>query len=102
MAKFELPIYDAMTGEIVKTHQRNFMPVNLYIRFQKLAEKIGADKVKTDKELFDSLEELFLETFPSMTKEEYQTQTDIAEILTMWAAILEKSTKIAEGDSKNG
>lgn len=102
MAKFELPIYDAMTGEIVKTHQRNFMPVNLYIRFQKLAEKIGADKVKTDKELFDSLEELFLETFPSMTKEEYQTQTDIAEVLTMWAAILEKSTKIAEGDSKNG
>ncbi len=102
MAKFELPIYDAMTGEIVKTHQRNFMPVNLYIRFQKLAEKIGADKVKTDKELFDSLEELFLETFPAMTKEEYQTQTDIAEVLTMWAAILEKSTKIAEGDSKNG
>ena len=102
MAKFELPIYDAMTGEIVKTHQRNFMPVNLYIRFQKLAEKIGADKVKTDKELFDSLEGLFLETFPSMTKEEYENQTDIAEVLTMWAAILQKSTAIAEGDSKNG
>ncbi len=102
MAKFELPIYDAKSGEVCKTHQRNFMPVSLYIRFQKLAEKIGADKVKSDKEMFDALEELFLETFPAMTKEEYQNQTDIAEVLQMWAAILEKSTKIAEGDSKNG
>ena len=102
MAKFELPIYDATSGEVCKTHQRNFMPVNLYIRFQKLAEKIGADKVKSDKEMFDALEELFLETFPALTKEEYQNQTDIAEVLQMWAAILEKSTKIAEGDSKNG
>lgn len=102
MAKFELPIYDAMTGEIVKTHQRNFMPVSLYIRFQKLAEKIGADKVKSDKEMFDALEDLFIETFPALTKEEYQNQTDIGEVLTLWVAVLQKSTAIAEGDSKNG
>ena len=102
MAKFELPIYDATSGEVVKTHQRNFMPVNLYIRFQKLAEKLGSDKVKSDQEMFNLLEELFIETFPNLTKEEYQNQTDIAEVLLIWKAVLEKSTQIAEGDSKNG
>lgn len=102
MAKFELPIYDATTGEIVKTYQRNFMPVNLYIRFQKLAEKTGSDKVKSDEELFKALQELFLETFPELTKEEYLNQTDIAVVLQIWARILNKSTEIAEGDSKNG
>lgn len=102
MAKFELPIYDPQTGEVVKTHKRNFMPVNLYIRFQKLAEKIGADKVKSDEEMFRALQELFLETFPDMTKEEYLNQTDIAEVLVVWANVLNKSTELASGDSKNG
>ena len=102
MAKFELPIYDAQTGEIVKTHTRNFMPVNLYIRFQKLAEKIGADKVKSDEEMFCALQELFLELFPEMTKDEYLNQTDIAEVLIIWANVLQKSTQIDSGDSKNG
>lgn len=102
MAKFELSIYDAMTGEVAKVHKRNFMPVNLYIRFQKLAEKIGADKVKSDEEMFRALQDLFLETFPELTKEEYQNQTDIAEVLKMWAAILQKSTEFAGDDSKNG
>lgn len=102
MAKFELPIYDVQTGDVEKTVKRNFMPVSLYIRFQKLAEKIGADKVKSDEAMFDLLQDLFLETFPELTKDEYRNQTDIAEVLQMWAAILDKSTKIAEGDSKNG
>lgn len=102
MAKFELPIYDTRTGEIVKTHKRNFMPVNLYIRFQAFAEKLGADKVKSDKDMFFALKELFLETFPDLTAEEYLNQTDIAEVLVMLRDILEKSTQIASGDSKNG
>ena len=101
MAKFELPIYDARTGEICKTVKRNFMPSGLYIRFQKVAEKISGDSVKSDEEMFDMLEDLFLEMFRDLTKEEYQKQTDIAEILMLWAAVLNKSTQIAEGDSKN-
>lgn len=102
MAKFELPIYDATTGEVIKTHKRNFMPVNLYIRYQAFAEKLGADKVKSDKDMFFAMKELFLETFPELTEEEYLNQTDIAEVLVMLRDILEKSTQIASGDSKNG
>ena len=77
------------------------MPVNLYIRFQALAEKIGAEKLKSDKDMFDSLEGLFCETFPELTKEEYQNQVDIAEALLMFRDVLEKSTTITGGDSKN-
>ena len=36
------------------------------------------------------------------TEEEYQNQVDLAEVLRMFAAILNKSTEFAEGDSKNG
>ncbi len=102
MAKFELPIYDPKTGDIVKTHTRNFMPVNLYIRFQKSAEQAGADKFKSDEEFVKSLQPLFLELFPEMTKEEYLNQTDIAEVIAVWGNVLNKSTEIASGDSKNG
>ena len=102
MAKFELSIYDIETGDVCKTYKRNFMPVNLYIRFQTFAEKIGSDKVKSDKEMFYSLKDLFLETFPEMTAEEYLNQTDIADVLIMLRDILEKSTHIKSGDSKNG
>lgn len=102
MAKFELSIYDTETGEIAKKHKRGFMPVNLYIRFQKLAEKLAAEKIKSDEEMFKALQPLFLETFPAMTEEEYQNQVDLAEVLRMFAAILNKSTEFAEGDSKNG
>lgn len=100
MAKFELPIYDVKTGEVVKTVQRSFMPVNLYIRFQKLAEKVGSDKVKSDAEMFNLIQDLFIETFPDLTIEEYQNQTDIAQVLKLWADIINKSTQF-EGDSKN-
>lgn len=102
MAKFELPLYDAATGEVTKTLKRNFMPVNLYIRFQALAEKIGAEKMKSDREMFVALEGLFRETFPDLTAEEYQNNTDIADVLIMFRDILEKSTQISSGDSKNG
>lgn len=101
MAKFELPIYDAKTGEVVKTHKRGFMPVGLYIRFQQLAEKVGEEKFKSDKDMFEALQELFLETFPEMTSDEYLNQTDIAEVLRLFAKIINKSAEFAEGDSKN-
>ena len=102
MAKFELPIYDIQTGEVCKTVKRNFMPVDLYIRFQAFAEKLEGEKVKSDKEMFNSLKGLFLETFPEMTAEDYQKQTDIADVLFMMQEILEKSASIKSGDSKNG
>lgn len=101
MAKFELPIYNTKTGEIEKMVKRNFMPVNLYIRFQKLAEKTSGNKVKNDEEMFLLLQDLFLETFPEMTKDEYLNQTDIAQILNMWASIINKSTELSDGNSKN-
>ena len=102
MAKFELPIYDVKSEKIVTTHKRNFMPVSLYIRFQALSEKIVAEKVKNDEEMFLALKDLFLETFPEMTENEYLNQTDIAQVLVMFRDILEKSTQISDGNSKNG
>lgn len=102
MAKFELSVYDATTEEVIKVHKRNFMPVSLYIRFQQLAEKLEANKVKSDAEMFAALKDLFCETFPELTEKEYNEQTDIAEVLIMFRDILEKSTHIATaGDSKN-
>lgn len=102
MSKFELPIYDVVTGEVAKTYKRNFMPVNLYIRFNQLAEKIGADKLKGDKDMFFALEELFRETFPELTSDEYRNQTDIAQVLLMFRDILDVSKQIESGNSKNG
>lgn len=101
MAKFELSIHDATTEEVVKTHKRNFMPVSLYIKYQQLAEKLSADKIKSDADMFFALKELFCETFPELTEDEYLNQTDIAEVLIMFRDILDKSTKISSGDSKN-
>ena len=101
MAKFELPIYDMKTEKVVKTHKRNFMPVDLYIRYQQLSEKITTDKIKSDAEMFCLLKDLFLETFPELTEEEYLNQTDIAGVLLMFRDILDKSTQFAAGNSKN-
>lgn len=101
MAKFELSIYDAATDKVVKTHKRNFMPVGLYIKYQQLAEKLSADKIKSDAEMFLALKDLFRETFPELTEDEYQNQTDIAEVLIMFRDILDKSTQISSGNSKN-
>lgn len=102
MAKFELPIYDMTTEEVVKIHKRNYMPLSLYIRFQQFAEKTTSEKFKSDKEFFNALQPLFLELFPAMTADEYQNQTDIAGVLLMFSRILDKSTEITDGDSKNG
>ena len=39
MAKFELSVFNPTTGEKILTHKRDFMPVNLYIKFQKYSER---------------------------------------------------------------
>lgn len=102
MAKFELSIYDMTTEDVVKVYKRNLMPVSLYIKFQELSEKIIANKVESDAEMFYALQDLFLEVFPEMTKEEYLNQTDTAEVLNMYRTIIDKSTQISSGNSKNG
>ena len=101
MAKFELKIHDTQTGEIVKTHKSGFVPVGLYIKFQQLSEKIIKDKVGSDAEMFELLKDLFREMFPELSSDEYDNQTDVAEILMMFREILDKSTQILPGDSKN-
>ena len=100
MAKFELPIYDAETGEVIKTVKRGFMPVSLYVRFQKFSEKVVGE-IKNDAELFDAMQPLFCELFPNMTKDEYKKQTDVAEVLQVLGDVMNKSTEFSAGNSKN-
>lgn len=103
MAKFELKIYDTETGEVAKTYQRGFMPVALYVRFQKLSEKVIDEKLKSDEDLFIALKDLFIETFSELTEDEYMNATDVSNVLSVWRAVLEKSTQIESGNSsKNG
>ena len=101
MAKFELPIYNAETGEIAKTYKRDFMPTGLYIRFLKLSEKLVGSELKTDAELFELLKDLMCETFSEMTEDEYYNNTDVQAVLKVWSAILSKSATIEGGKSKN-
>lgn len=101
MAKFELPVYDTQTGEVTKTVKRDFMPVGLYIRFQQLSEKLVKDEIKSDADMFKALEDLFVETFPELTEKEYSECLDTAQVLVMFRDIIEKSTKLSSGNSKN-
>lgn len=101
MAKFELPVYNMQTEKVAKTYRRNIMPVNLYIRFEELSEKLMNNKMTRDDEMFLALEELFIETFPELTKNEYRNCTDTAEVLKLFRDIIGKSTKIQAGNSKN-
>lgn len=101
MAKFELNLYGLKTEEATKTLQRQFMPVDLYLRFRRYTDLI-AENPPEDEKLFEDLVPLFLELFPDMTEKEYRTQTDVAEVLKMFNGILEKSATILPGDKKNG
>ena len=91
MAKFELSIYNE-NDEVVKTYQRNKCPVDLFLKFQQYSEKVTGDKVKNDKEFFAGLKDLFLEFFPAMTEKEYKNNTDVAEIILLFNAIIKKAT----------
>lgn len=92
MAKFELNIYDD-NDKVVKTHQRNKCPVEMFLKFQRYSEKVTSEKVKSDNEFFAGLKELFLEFFPAMTEAEYTNNTDVAEIIVLFNAIITKATQ---------
>jgi hypothetical protein len=92
MAKFELSIYDE-NDKVVKTYQRNKCTVDLFLKFQQYSEKVTGDKVKNDTEFFAGLKDLFLEFFPAMTEKEYTNNTDVAEIIVLFNAIINKATK---------
>lgn len=102
MAKFELSIFNAKTGEVEKTYKRAFMPVDLYVRFQAFSEKVTSDKFKSDADFFAAMKDLFLELFPEMTADEYLKNTDVAEVLALFGKVINKSTELDAGDSKNG
>lgn len=91
MAKFELSIYDE-NDNVKKTYQRNKCPVDMFLKFQQYSEKVTGEKVKSDKEFFEGLKELFLEFFPEMTEKEYTNNTDVAEIIVLFHTIIKKAT----------
>ena len=93
MGKIELNIYNNETGELQKTYQRQFIPVKLFLRFQKIAEKIIADKIENNEAVYKSLEPLFLEAFPSLTSAEYYGNVDVAEVLRVFNHIVTESIK---------
>lgn len=103
MAKFELKIYDPQTGEVEKIIKRGFMPLDIYVRFQKLAERAEKEQYKSDEEMFVALREPILELFPELTTADYGKKVDIAEVLALWKKILDKASEMADGDesSKN-
>lgn len=101
MAKFELPVYNKESGDVEKTVKRGFMPVSLYVRFQQFSEKVTSDKIDSDEKMFNGLKPLFCELFPELTEKEYLEQTDIAEVLKVFGDVINKSTEISEGNSKN-
>lgn len=93
MAKFELSIYNE-NDEVVKTYQRNKCPVELFLKFQKYSEKVTGNKIKDDSEFFAGLKDLFLEFFPAMTEKEYTNNTDVAEIIVLFYAIINRATRL--------
>lgn len=101
MARFELNLYDMETEKIVKTLQKNIIPVDLYIKFQEFNDSINSGKIKTDAELFTSLQDLFVETFADLTKAEYMKQTFPGEVLKTFKEICEKSLIVKDDNLKN-
>lgn len=101
MAKFELSVYDMTTEKVIKTLQRNKIPVNLYIRFQELSESLTKQKITKDAEMFAALKDLFVETFPELTADEYMNGVDVGEVLRMFRDIIAKASQVSAGNSKN-
>jgi hypothetical protein len=96
MAKFTLSIYDE-NDKVIKTHQRNKCPVDLFLRFQQYSEKVTGQEVKNDIEFFADLKGLVLELFPAMTEAEYTQNTDVAEVIKLFHDIITKATLISTG-----
>lgn len=97
MAKFELPIY-GKNGEVIKTAKRDFVPIDLFIRFQKLSERLIAQDFKDDAEMFDEIEKAILEAFPTVTKDELRGGTDMAYLLYIINDIVSRAAMF-EGSS---
>lgn len=92
MAKFELNIYDH-NDKVVKTHQRNKCPVELFLKFQQYSEKVTGEQITNDGDFFAGLKELFLELFPDMTENEYMNNTDVAEVIVLYSTVVRKATQ---------
>lgn len=96
MAKFTLSIYDEY-DKVIKTYQRNKCPVDLFLRFQQYSEKVTGAQIKNDIEFFADLKGLILELFPAMTEEEYNNNTDTAEVIKIFNDVISKATLISAG-----
>ena len=92
MAKFELKIYDMKTEEVEKTYSRNKIPVNLFLKYQELSEKLVSEKIEKDIDMFNAIKGLFMETFDGLTEKEYNEQTDVSEVLIEFRNLLKKAT----------
>ena len=101
MAKFELPIYKEKSGKVEKTYKRDFISVSLFLKYQKINEELLANKMLSDEEFLNALKELFLETFPDLTEEEYLNGTDVGQVIFLCNSIIRKATKFQSGNSKN-
>ena len=97
--KFELPIYDSKTGEVKKIHGRKFVPLDLYLKFEKFAEGLSENNYKNDGEFFCDIEDLMLDLFPDMTSEEYHGNVDVGEALAVFNSVLSKSKQLPRGSS---
>lgn len=92
MAKFELKIYNMKTEEVEKTYSRNKIPVNLFLAYQELSEKLVSEKIEKDIDMFKAIKGLFMETFDGLTEKEYNEQTDVSEVLIEFRNLLKKAT----------
>ena len=102
MAKFELPLYDKVSGELSKTCTRDFISVSLFLKYQKLNEELLTNKILKDDEFLCKVKDLFLETFSELTEEEYLNCTDVGQVIFLFNSIVAKATKFQSGNSKNG
>lgn len=91
MAKFELKIYNMKTEEVEKTYSRNKIPVNLFLAYQELSEKLVSEKIENDIDMFKAIKGLFMETFDGLTEKEYNEQTDVSEVLITFRNIIKKA-----------
>lgn len=91
MAKFELKIYEMKTEEVEKTYSRNKIPVNLFLKYQELSEKLVSEKIENDIDMFKAIKGLFMETFDGLTDNEYDEQVDVAEVLITFRNIIKKA-----------
>lgn len=82
MAKYELNIYNG--DEVAKTYTANHCPWGLYVEAADTQEHL---KSMTGKEVFKSLENIMLQLFEGLTKEEMQ-KADGSEVMSLFLQIV--------------